>query len=393
MKTRHIFSWVLLVGTLSSSGAQAPDPDSLMKMVLGNNRVLMVARESLHVAILEAGTGNTPPDPEVEFGYLFGKPSEFGNRVDFKLSQQVDFPTTYIYKSRLRKIRTTQAELEYVISRQAVLLHAKQLWIERIHLNQQNRLLQKRLHQAGVVNEHFREKLNSGEVGRLAFSQSSLQLAALESEYQQVLSEIRGNQLALNELVGGMDVEIKDTIFPNPTNFIPDSLMQAYLKSPDLLLYNHELQMKEEQRNLTKSQNLPKLSAGYFSESVLDQSFRGFQFGVTVPLWENSNRIKTATSEVIFAEADAERFTYLQRREILQKLDQLESLKSRSQRLEEALGTGNNAELLGLSLDNGDISLSEYFYASDFYFRNEQLLLEYKRDLLLKEAELMKVYM
>ena len=100
-----------------------------------------------------------------------------------------------------------------------------------------------------------------------------------------------------------------------------------------------------------------------------------------------------ARAEVIFAEADAERYTVLQRKEVLQKLDQLESIKSRANQLEEALGSGNSTALLTLALNSGEISLSEYFYASDFYFRNEQKLLQYKRDQLLLEADLLKVYL
>ena len=393
MKTRTIFSLFLVMGTLISIWAQVPSPDTLIKKVLENNRTLKVARESYQVAILEAGTGNTPPDPEVEFGYLFGKPSDMGNRLDFSVSQQVDFPSVYIHKSRLRKIRTTQAELEYVISRQEVLLQAQQLWIVRLHLNQQEQLMLKRLRQAETINDHFRKKLDSGEESPLTYSQSNLQLAALQSEYEQVVSEIRGNQLSLNEISGGLEIDIKDTIFPAPIEIVPDSLLMAYLNSPAMQLHHRELQLKEEQKGLTVGQNLPKISAGYYSESVLDQHFKGFQVGVTVPLWENSNRIKKAKSEVIFAEADAERYTYLQKKEVMQNLDQLESLKSRAHHLEEALGTGKSIELLILALNTGEISLSEYFYASDFYFRNTQLLLQFKKDQLLKEAELLKVYL
>ncbi len=53
-----------------------PDQDKIqdepyMKLVLENNPTLRAAREAYQVALLRAGTGNTPPNPEVEFGYLF----------------------------------------------------------------------------------------------------------------------------------------------------------------------------------------------------------------------------------------------------------------------------------------------------------------------------------
>lgn len=406
MKTLYMITVMLGLGTglcsgismdsdpaVTQNGPVGPRPDSLLKTVLENNRTLRSSREAYQVAVLEAGTGNTPPNPEVEFGYLYGSPSEMGNRIDFSVSQELDFPTAYVYKSRIRKIKTSQAELAYIMARQEVLLQAKQLWIEHIYLNQKELLLSKRLHQAHTINAHFKSLLKSGEVSQLAYSQSNLQLVSIESEYKQVQSEINNLRLALAEISGGIQAEVADTLFPEALAMVPDSLLEAYQHSPHMLQYRQELQSKEEHKNLAVSETMPKLKAGYYSETILDQKLKGFQVGITVPLWENSNRIKQAKSEISFAESDAQRFSYIQQKEIQQKLDQLESLKSRTRALEEALGTGRSMELLAYSLESGEISQSEYFYASDFYFRNEQLVVEYKRDLLLLEAELMKVYL
>ncbi len=396
MKTTYIAFALLLLGSGICLGAPSevyPTSDSLMKTIREHNRTLQTAWETYQVAMLQAGTGNTPPDPEVELGYLYGSPTELGNRVDFSITQQVDFPTAYIYKSRLRKIRTTQAELDYIIVRQQVMLQAKQLWIEHIYLNQRKNLLEKRLLQAKTINEHFKQKLESGEVSHLAYSQSNLQLASIRSEFDQVLMEIRNTELTWTDISGGIDVEIRDTIFPLPIEIIPDSVLNVYQNSPHMLRYTQELQSKEEEKKLVVSETLPRLKAGYYSESVLDVKFKGFQVGITVPLWENSNRIKQAKSEITFAQQDAQRFTNLQQREVKQNLEQLESLRTRTRVLEEALGTGRSLELLALSLENGEISMSEYFYASDFYFQNQQLLLQYRRDLLVQEAELLKVYL
>jgi len=401
-----IASIALYLGLLLCPGVQAAsepgsaenispfsNPDTLLKTVLENNRLLRTARESFHVAVLEAGTGNTPPNPEVEFGYLFGKPEEMGNRIDFSVTQQVDFPTTYIHRSRLRKLKTSRAELKYLATRQEVLLQAKQLWIERIFLNQQAALLLARLEQARRINNHQKQKLESGEVGQLDFNQSNLQVATLESEFARVQSQIRTNQIAIVEIAGGFELDMDGSVFPSPVAMIADSLLEAYSMSPELQLRIHMQEFREEEKSVIAGENLPKLSAGYYSESVLDQNFKGFQVGITVPLWENSNRIKKARSKVVLAEAEAERFTYLQRSELLQQLEQLESLKDRTAQLEEALLAGNSMELLDLALESGEISLSEYYYSSGFHFRSQLLLLEYQRDLLLLEANLLKVYL
>jgi len=391
MKSRHILFACLAFGLIESVLAQ--EPDSLMKMVLEHNRSLNVAREALQVEILKAGTGNTPPDPEVEFGYLFGKPSDMSNRIDFGITQQLDFPTSYIYRSNLRKIRVSRSELVYILTRQEVLLEAKKLWIEQIHLNQLHSLLTKRLQQAEIIQDQAERQLEAGEIGLLEVGQSNLLVACIEGETDDVSSRLKSNRLSLKEITGGFAFESKDTLLPQPVSFISDSLLKAYRQGPSTLLYQHDLDMKEEEKNLAVSNHLPKLSAGYYSETVIDQAFRGVHLGVSVPLWENINTVKRAQSEVVRAKAEMDRFKYQQEREILQKLNELENLCSRVIKLEKALESANSLELLATVLQNGEISFSEYFYNSDFFFRNQQLLLRYKRDMLMKEAELMKLYM
>jgi len=394
MRTFIIVSFVVMFGVSCPTGAQkfASSPDSLMNSVRANNKSLRAAKEQYQATIMEARTGITPPDPEVQMGYLFGKPDEIGDRLDFSVTQQFDFPTTYVHKSRLKDTKSLQAGLKYAIARQEILLVARQLWIERIYLNIEEKIISQRLEDAEKMHQHYLRKLNAGEVGQLQFSQSNLLVVALISEYEQVLSGISNNQLSLDEICGGVGVSITETKFPPSSRINADTILQDYSNSPELQLYGLNLILREQEESLAVSNHLPKLSGGYYSESVLNQKFKGFQVGVSVPLWENANKVKYAKSEVLFAEADEARFTSLQHKEVMQKLSQMESLKKQVEKLEEALGMVNDLELLKIALDMGEISLSEFIYTSDFYFRNVQTLHKFKRDQLLLEADLMKVY-
>ena len=81
-----------------------------------------------------------------------------------------------------------------------------------------------------------------------------------------------------------------------------------------------------------------------------------------------------------------------QEKEIREKLSSLANLDSRVEKLEAALNSANTPEILATSVESGEISLAEYFYTSDFFFRNQQLLLRYKRDRLILEADLVKIW-
>jgi hypothetical protein len=96
---------------------------------------------------------------------------------------------------------------------------------------------------------------------------------------------------------------------------------------------------------------------------------------------------------VAFARAEVDRHAFHQEKEVRQKLNKLDSYHKRARKLEEALGAVNSLSLLATSLENGEISLSEYFYTSDFYFRTQAQLLAYQRDLLLEEADLLRIFL
>jgi cobalt-zinc-cadmium efflux system outer membrane protein len=364
-----------------------------MKLVLENNRKLKVAREALQLAVLEAGTGNTPPDPEVEFGYLFGHPTDLGNRVDIEITQQLDFPTVYAHRSKLKQHKSDRAELQYILTRQQVLLEARQLWIEQVYLNQLGTLLGERLRQARTIQSHMEKKLEAGEASMLDLGQSQLMVASLEAEHGELLARAEDLRLGIREITGGTDLEIRDTIYPLSSTIVADSLLNAYRLGSYVQYFDQQLLVKEAELDVIKSLHLPRLAAGYYSESVTDADFRGFRVGVSLPLWEHANTIKTARSEVAVAEAEIDRFVFQQEQEVRQKLNRLESYRSRARNLEKALGMVNSQALLATALENGEISMSEYFYTSDIFFRNQAQLLRYKKELRLQEAELMRIYL
>ena len=373
-------------------GIYAPLPDTLVQIVFLQNRTLLAAREKYRVATLEARTGNTPSNPEVELGYLFGKPEEMGNRIDFSVTQEIDFPTTYIHRSHTRELEIVKAKLRLDLTRQEVLLESSRLWIERVYLNKMNQIVSNRLIQADRLLSHYRQQLSVGEIGQLSFSQANLQSTALRGELEEIETEIRKNQVAIGEITGDPNIQVQDTVLPPSLTFNVDTLKSAYEESTLMQYFNREVALKERQQQLTASMSLPKISAGYYSESVLTEQFRGIQVGISIPLWEHSHQIKLAKSEVIFAEADAERMASMQRMEVNQLLERWLSLKKIIVDMEQALSMVNDIELLNLAWEEGEISLAEYMVGSDLYFRNLQSLLTYRKDQLLVEAELNSVY-
>lgn len=125
---------------------------------------------------------------------------------------------------------------------------------------------------------------------------------------------------------------------------------------------------------------LPKFSAGYSLERTLGQKYQGISVGISIPLWENKNRVKQAKAGVVAAQAreqDSKQQFY----------DRLQNLYMRASGLQqtaiayrESLKALNNTALLMKALDVGEISLLNYIVEIGLYYDTVNQTLAAERD-------------
>jgi len=376
-----------------ASGLMAqPSLDTLISYIETNNPTLKAAQSLLETQKLDARTGLAPSNPEVEFGYMWGNPTELGTRVDFSVMQTIDFPTAYVSRSKLSKISQTQADLQFLAGHQEILLQAHKVWISRVYLNKMESLLSGRLEYAYSVYKGFERKWQTGESDQLQLNQSRLKVSTLENEFNQLKREFSKNDADLKNLIANQLIEINDTVFPASFPIVFDSLLVQYQAGYINQIYQTEIERKDKEADVIFHQKLPKLKAGYYSESILDTKMQGVKAGITIPLWGDARAVRTAEAGLIHAEDDANMYWQYKYNELKQIYEELQFLKDRVEDLEAMLEISNDEVLLRKAMEAGEISLTEYFYESDFYFQNIKDLLEYQKEMLLLEAELRKVY-
>ncbi len=54
---------------------------------------------------------------------------------------------------------------------------------------------------------------------------------------------------------------------------------------------------------MNRAEALPKFHTGYLSETVIDQKFQGISVGMSIPLWENKNKVQYAKANVLATES------------------------------------------------------------------------------------------
>jgi len=117
---------------------------------------------------------------------------------------------------------------------------------------------------------------------------------------------------------------------------------------------------------------------------------RGIQLGITIPLWENSNKIKHASGEILTAEMQADQFRTEEVSKITQHYTRFGTYQKKVELLSEALERVNDPDLLSLAVEKGEISMIEYFYETEMYYRVRHDFLLAEKELHIIEAELNK---
>lgn len=381
MKTKLISVLIIFLTCLSLNG------QSLVENVLieieKNNTGLSALKKKVDADKIGNHTGIFLSNPEFGFNYLFGNPAENGNRTDISIKQTFDFPTAYVYKSRIADSRNVQADLEYQKQLRALLFQARLLCADLFYTNASKKEYDKRLSHNQNVASSYKIKFEKGETGILEYNKAQLNLLNVRKEIENI-TIIRNSLLSeLAALNGGISINLDETVFTEL--IVPDDFESWYLQAeqnnPALLWLKKEIEIMEMQKKLNNSMNLPKLSAGFLNEKVVGQQFQGITAGVSIPLWENKNTVKFAKAKAIAVqsmESDSKLVFYNQLKIQHTKVKALQKIVTDYRISLESL---DNSALIKKALDLGEISLTEYFYEISLYYESMSTLLEAEKEL------------
>jgi outer membrane protein, heavy metal efflux system len=344
--------------------------DSVLRSVEANNRSIQSNKKYWEARKAEFKTGLTPYDPQVEYDYLFGSPAGAGNQKDFSVTQRLDFPSAYKRKKDLSNQQIAQTEFQRQVYRQDVLLEAKLLTLQIIYLNKKGAELSRRRNNTQQLVNDYQKKLDKGDVIILDVNKARLQLLNINNEVELNKNEVQVATTKLIELNGGESIQVSDTTYPFiaviPDFETLDSVIEA--NDPILKVYEQEKEIMQREIAVQRSLNLPKIETGYHSQGILGQSYRGIHAGVTIPLWENKNRVKAAQANLDYATTNARTHIVEHRLENKGYYEQLAVRSKAMQEYKDLLSTLNNTVLLNKALNLGQITIIQYFHEESYYF-------------------------
>jgi outer membrane protein TolC len=366
--------------------------EAVLTDIAKNNKTLMADKQYWETQKIQFKTDNTPNDPIAGYDFLVGRPVEAGNQHDFTIIQTIDFPTTYVKKAQLAKELGNQSDFYLSAIRQDVLFEAKNVCLDLIYENKLQTQLKRQNENTEKLLVDFQKKMEKGDGNILDVNKAKLQLIEIKKQVQQNISNINQLHQKLIVLNGGIALTFTDTIYPlivELPNF--EKIEEAY-ESADPIRKSLEQEkiITEKQLEISKSMWLPKLEAGYHYQGILGQTFNGVHTGISIPLWENKNKVKLQKSKLIYDELNLQEHRNMHYFEIKQNFEKYIILKSILDDYNKAFESINSNPLLNKALELGQISTIEYFMEMNYFNTALKNFLETENEMHTTLAALLK---
>lgn len=383
---------LIIIGILTfwQSSIAQQSIDEAIAVIESNNPILKALKSETDAEIIGNRTGLYPANPEAGFNYLWGSPEVINDRKDFSIMQSFDFPTAYFYRSRIAGLKNEQAALSYSNRRMEILKEAYGLCAGLVYHNAVKALLTERVGQAKELAGIYQRRLENGDANILESNKAQLNLLTVSRKYES--NELERNALLaeLRALNGGKDIVLNTETFPAIT-LDPDFekwYASAEALNPEIQWLSMEQIIAGKQVQLNKALWLPQLSAGYMSEAVPGETFRGISVGVSVPLWQNRNTVKYARARSLAAAEYATGRKVMFRTGIEASHSKVLALQKDVESFRADFSALGNTALIEKALNSGQISLAEYLLELTYYYEAADQLLQLEYELAKAYAEL-----
>ena len=352
---------------------QAQSIDHVLQSIEQNNKELQSAMQLTKAQKMENRTGNNLPDPTVSYSSFYKNGAGPGHGTEFVASQGFDFPTQYITRKNQADLANEALNKEQLAVRRDILLKAKTLCLDLILLNQEKALMDIRKQNADELESLYNQRLEAGDANILEVNKIKMERMNVQTEVAQNHASHRTALQSLLAMNGNLPLEFAETNYPqvkdiNDFQMLRDEVIASDL---DLQALSYTTKAAEKQVSVNKQDWLPKLEAGFRRNTDTEMSMNGFVVGGSIPLFSNRKKVQIAKAQALSAQLMKEDAQ-------LQVENNLMALFNEMQQLKEAMNAYDvpllyrSLDLLQQALQEGEISLIEYFVEAETVYKNLQ---------------------
>lgn len=386
------YSFIGLLLLLSNLLPAQVNLEKVLESIAANNKTLQAGERLAQTQKLEARTGNYLANPTVELNQLWADKSTGGNVNELAVVQSFDFPSVYAHKNKLIRLKSNVSDYQFALSRQQILLTAQQTCLEIVYLRKQHKLLTERLANATRLSELYQSKLERGDANQLELNKVRLEWLDAQNRLRLNQTALTASLEQLQNLNGGIPLSFPDEEYSwNPLLPEFEQLQTEYFAAdPSLKDLGGQSEIAEREIRLTRAQSLPKFDIGYRRNGGSAEKLNGFRIGMSIPLWENKNTVKSAKARYEYTHALLDDKMQSIKSALQQLYQQARTLENSKEEYARILSTQHNIELLNKALEAGQISMIDYFVEATTLYDSQQNYLDVEKDYYITLSQLLQ---
>lgn len=350
--------------------AKAQDINAVLKSVERNNMELKALLKGNEAADIENKSQNTLEDLSIEYSPFFQSETSGIASSELVITQGFDFPTLYGARKKAGQLQRNVLDMQYQTARRDILVNAKKLCLDIINYNKQKQLLQERRKNADELLAMFELKFKNGDATSLELNKIKLDRMNLETELVQADTKHANAMQQLQALNGGLPIEVNMTEYPQaPADDEVTMYEKAVATDWTVRTAQASVLAAEQDVKVNKQSWIPKFEIGYRRNTEGDNASNGFLIGGSIPLFSSKNKVKIAKArqtEAVMQHANARINAENSARTMI---NQMKQLKASADAYDVPL-MRQTLKLLRTAVENGEISVTEYYVEADNIYKN-----------------------
>ena len=281
-----------------------------IQMALDSN--LSVKSAALSVDVQKALRGAAFDLPKTVIDGQYGQFNSFTNDNSIAVTQSFAFPSVYVNRYKLANANIKSSEFQYLGSRLEIATQVKHVYWQFVYLSSKQKLL---MYQDTLYSGFLRAaelRARSGETNRLEMITARSQSLEIKNQLYQVTSDISVSCRNLMILVNSRSPLEPSATEMHRLSFTSSPDTVSIEQNPFLAYIIQQVEVSQVEKKLEKSQMLPDLNVGYFSQTIIgtqdfngvprsfgsDSRFTGVQAGISVPLWFSPYKSRTKAAKI-----------------------------------------------------------------------------------------------
>ncbi len=357
--------------------AQSTSIEQVLKNIEQNNKTLKAAEQNTAADKLELKTENNLEDPQLSYTRKFGEQDGVSPEIEFEVTQSIDFPTLYALRRSFEKLQGQALDLQHAVTRRDILLKAKELCLDLIWLNQQQALLDQQIKNAEELVTLYEDRFDKGGANILELNKVKMELMSFRTA---IADNNAAHRKALQDLLamnGNLPIEFTETVYPAVPELGSYETLRDEIYGKDYQLRSAQTLTEAARKQVTVNKHnwLPKLEVGYAREGGSNEMTNGFIVGLSIPIFNNRNKVKIARARQLSTELNQEQIS-------LQLEADLQSLYNEACQLKQSIQVYDKQlmEQTMAALDKavkvGQISVIDYYREAETVYQNQSQLLE-----------------